>query len=381
MKILHVVQSLDPLWGGIARVLPELAAGLAAQGERCTLATLAGGRFGTPPAVPGVEVLRFAAADKSKLGRSAEFSRRIHALVAEHDVVHLHGLWTGQNWAAGKAARKARKPYIMTPHSMMMPWAWKRSAMKKRLAGMVFEYSNLRHAALLHALSEGEAAEMRKLGYNSKIEVVPNGVHAAAFEHAPSADAFIQRHPETRGRRWIVFLGRISEQKGIVEAMQGCFDAAAASKDWHLIVAGNDEFGLLKLLQTAARRKGLAERVTFAGPLDRQSALAVLGKATLLLQPSKSEGLSMSILEAMASGVPVLISPACNMPEVEARVAGRIVEPHRGAISAALKALMAMPPADLSAMGGRGRTLIRERFDWAKVLPAYRKMYQMVASR
>lgn len=375
MKILHVVQSLDPAWGGIARVLPELAAGLAAAGESCRIATLAGGRYGTPPAVPGVEVLRFDAPDASKLGKSAAFNRDIGRLVSETDLVHLHGLWTGQNWAAGKAARKARKPYIITPHSMMMPWAWQRSRLKKKLAGLLFEHANLRGAALLHALSQGEADAMRALGFNSRIELVPNGLHTAQFASLPAPDAFIQRFPETRDRRWILFLGRISEQKGIIEGMRGCFDAAAGGKDFQLIVAGNDEFGLQKLLETAVRRKGLEGRVTFTGVLDRPTVLSVLSRTTLLLQPSKSEGLSLSILEAMAAGVPVLISPACNMPEVEAHGAGRIVEPDRGAISTALKQLFSLSPPELASMGTRGRDLARNRFDWAKVLPEYRKMY------
>ena len=378
MRILHVVQSLDSAWGGIARVLPELAAGLATAGDTCRIATLAGGRYGTPPSVPGVEVLRFEGSGTSKLGKSAAFNRDIGRLVGEADVVHLHGLWTAQNWSAGKAARRARKPYIMTPHSMMMPWAWQRSRMKKKLAGMMFEHANLRGAALLHALSEGEAQGMRALGFNSRIELVPNGLHTAQFAALPAPDTFIQRFPETRDRRWILFLGRISEQKGIVEAMRGCFDAAAAGKEFQLIVAGNDEFGMQKFLETAIRRKGLEGRVTFTGVLDRPTVLSVLSRTTLLLQPSTSEGLSMSILEAMAAGVPVLISPACNMPEVESQGAGRIVEPDRSAIASALKQLFGLSPAELASMGTRGRDLARNRYDWSKVLPKYRKMYESV---
>lgn len=376
MKILHVVQSLDPAWGGIARVLPELAAGLAAGGDMCRIATLAGGRYGTPPNVSGVEVLKFAAPDASKLGKSSDFNRDIGRLVGEADLAHLHGLWTGQNWAAGKAARKARRPYIITPHSMMMPWAWQRSRLKKKLAGALFEHANLRGAALLHALSHGEADAIRALGFNSRIELVPNGLHTAQFASLPAPDDFIRRFPETRDRRWILFLGRISEQKGIIEAMRGCFDAAAGGKEFQLIVAGNDEFGLQKLLETAVRRKGLEGRVTFTGVLDRPTVLSVLSRTTLLLQPSKSEGLSLSILEAMAAGVPVLISPACNMPEVASHGAGRIVEPERGAISTALKQLFSLTPAELTSMGTRGRDLVRNRFDWSKVLPEYRKMYK-----
>ncbi|MBI5764505.1 MAG: glycosyltransferase [Planctomycetes bacterium] len=381
MKILHIVQSLDPAWGGIARVLPELATVLAQAGDECRIATLAGGKFGSPPSIDGVEVLCFGANQGSWFARSAEFDRRINELVSWADVVHLHGLWTGQNWSAGKAARRSGKPCIMTPHSMMMPWAWNRSWWKKRPTGWLFEHGNLRKAALLHALAPGEAEAMRALGFNSTIETIPNGIHVSAYETLPPAERLIARFPELKDRRWILFLGRIHPQKGIVQAMQAGFDVFSAAKQWHLIVAGPDEVGMRSVLEAAVRRKGAADRVTFTGMLDREDTLAALGGAEVLLQPSMSEGLSMSILEALASGVAVVISPACNMPMVQERGAGVIVEPQRRAIAGVLAKLVAQSTGELRAMGSRGRALAREQFDWSVLTPRYRAMYSRAVGR
>ncbi|HKQ49043.1 MAG TPA: glycosyltransferase [Phycisphaerae bacterium] len=375
MKILHVVQSLDPAWGGIARVLPALAMELARAGDECRVATLAGGRFGDPPRYEGIEVWRFAPTGGSRLGRSADFNRRIDEMVQWADVVHLHGLWTGQNWAAGKAARKAGRPYVMTPHSMMMPWAWRRSWWKKRPIGWLFEHENLRRAACLHALAEGEAKAMRMLGFNQQIEEIPNGLHPEEYEKLPAPDRLTSRFPELAGRKWLVILGRIHPQKGIVQGMQACFDVFAAASDWHLIVAGPDEIGIQSMLQAAVARKGLNQRVTFTGALNREEVLACLGNAKLLLQPSMSEGLSMSILESLAAGVPVLISDACNMPEVEAFGAGRIVASTRREIATALRSLVTKSTDEIAAMGQKGRQLVRERFDWKVLIPRYREMY------
>lgn len=380
MNILHVVQSLDPAWGGIARVLPMLAAELAKAGQTCRIATLAGGRYGTPPDVPGVEVLRFAAPDGSRLGKSPEFAARISELTQWADVVHLHGLWTGQNWAAGKAARKLGKPYIMTPHSMMMPWAWRRHRWKKLPAGWLFEHANLRGAAMLHALADGEAEAMRTLGFNDRIEVIPNGLHVGEYEHLPSAEALEARFPAWKDRRLLVFIGRIHPQKGIVQALQGAFDTFAAAKDWHFVVAGPDEVGMQRMLAAAVARKKMDDRVTFAGLLTHEEIRALLGRAGVLLQPSMSEGLSMSIVEALAAGVPVVISEACNMPEVEKHGAGRIVEAHRSAISQALKPIVASDQVRTE-MSGRARALARERFDWAKLVPRYEGLYRSVCAR
>lgn len=381
LRILHIIQSLDPAWGGIARVVPELASGLVAAGHACRIATLAGGRFGTPPDVGGVEVVAFSDSGDSRLGRSSQFSREISRLVADCEVVHLHGLWTGQNQAAGRAARKAGRPYIMTPHSMMMPWAWKRSRWKKLLAGWLFEHRNLSGAAMLHALADGEAEAIRALGFNSHVTTVPNGLHTAEYAALPSPDAMHSRFPSAAPCKWVLMLGRVAIQKGIVPGMQACFDILAAGKDWHLVIAGPDEFGLQRMLESAIRRKGLASRVTFTGHLSRDEVRAALGRASILLQPSLSEGLSMSILEALAAGLPVVISDACNMPEVKQADAGRIVAPQRRAIAAALKELVTLDDAARRAMGQRGRALAAERYDWRRLIPQYVSMYESVVRR
>ncbi len=378
VKVLHVVQSLDPAWGGIARVISELTAGLTKLGTTCRIATLAGGRYGTPIRVDGVEVRTFAASEGS-LGRSAEFNRAIGALVAETDVVHLHGLWQSQNWSAGKAARRAGKPYIMTPHSMMMPWAWGRSWWKKRPIGWLFEHGNLRHAARLHALAPGEADAMRALRFNDRIETIPNGVWPAEFENAPPPNEILAAHPHLAQKRWLLFLGRISPQKGIVPLMQACLDSASVKSDWHLVIAGPDYRGMRGMIEAAVRRKEMTDRVTFVGPLERNQVLQALARCEVLAQPSLSEGLSMSILEAMAAARPVVISPACNMPEVQKADAGRIVEPRRRNIAAGLRELTNLPDGSLGAMGDRARRLVVAQFNWETLLPRFVEMYAAVS--
>lgn len=360
-------------------MLPALAGELSRSGASCRIATLVGERFGTPPDVAGVEVLRFTPNASSKLGRSREFSQAVEALVRDANVVHLHGLWTGQNWAAGAAARKLGRPYIMTPHSMMMPWAWQRSWWKKRPIGWLFEHENLRQAACLHALAEGEAKAIRALGFNKHIEIVPNGIHAAEFSDLPAADELIARWPVLREPKWLLFLGRIHPQKGVVQAMQAGFDILASADDWHLVIAGPDEVGMRSMLEAAITRKGLAHRVTFTGMLDRREVLACLGRASLLIQPSMSEGLSMSIIEALAAGLPVLISTACNLPEVVEAQAGRVVEPDRRLVAKALREMIALKDETLQEMGRNGRRLATERYDWSRLIGPYLQMYTRVA--
>lgn len=380
IKVLHVVQSLDPTWGGIARVVPELAAGLVSVGVESRIATLAGGRYGTPPANTSVPVLTFSASDGA-LGRSPDFNRAIHNLAAEADVVHLHGLWQDQNRSAGSAARKLGRAYIMTPHSMMMPWAWRQSAWKKRPIGWLFEHRNLRRAARLHALAGGEAEHIRKLGFNRNIETIPNGIWPRDFANLPSAAPLFARFPQLQGKHLLLFLSRISIQKGIVPLLQACFDAAPAGSDWRLVIAGPDSKGIRGMIEAAVRRKGMKDHVVFTGMLSRPDVSALLAAAEIFAQPSLSEGLSISILEAMAAALPVVISPACNLPEVATADAGRVVEPQRRPIAAALRELMALSRDERRAMGDRARQLVNEQFNWERLLPRYAAMYEAIAAR
>jgi glycosyltransferase involved in cell wall biosynthesis len=122
----------------------------------------------------------------------------------------------------------------------------------------------------------------------------------------------------------------------------------------------------------------MADRVTFTGTLNRQEVLACLGRSSILLQPSLSEGLSMTIIEALAARLPVLISNACNMPEVAEHRAGYVVEPQRRSIAGALRELISLPDEERRAMGDRGRELVEVRFDWTRLIPKYRQMYQKV---
>ena len=374
-RILHITQSLDPTWGGIAAVLPELAKRLVAAGLSCRIAVLRGDRFGTPADVPGVEVIAFDARKKSPLGRSNAFNEKIPGLLANADILHLHGLWAGQNWSAGNAARAQARPIVISPHSHMMPWAWKRSAWKKRPVGWLFEHRNLRTAAVLHALAEGEAAHMRRLGFNERIEVIPNGIDPALYLQLPTAEPLEAKFPATAGKKWLLFLGRLAAQKGIYQVVDAMMRVLPDHPEWHAVIAGPDPFAMRTQFDAMIGERNLHNCFTFTNMLDRDGVRACLGRASILVQPSFSEGLSMSILEALASRLPVLISPGCNMPEVATADAGRIVEPKPFEIAGALNEMMTMSDRDHAAMGDRARALVLQHFAWPVVIPKYEAMY------
>jgi glycosyltransferase involved in cell wall biosynthesis len=347
MQILHVAPSPDQSCGGIGRDVSALMVELVKGGDQCQICD-------EPSQIGG-------------LARSCE-------------LLHLHGLWSPLTRAAAKTARSLKKPYVISTHGMMHPGEWAAGRWRKLPAGVMYQHGDLRRAACLHAFSEAEAGHIGTLGFNASIRTIPLGVNVAEFQEPPSPQPLMEKFPELEGTRWVLILGRIDQQKGIVPAMQACFDVLGKADGWHLIVAGPDESRIQPMLQAAIGRKGLGKRVTFTGLLSPGEARAALGRASLLLQSSITEGPCMSIIEALAAGKPVIISDACDMPEVAKIGAGRSVPPIRIAIASMLREVVAMSEAALQEMGRKARDLALERHDWSKVIPQYREMYAAAAA-
>jgi poly(glycerol-phosphate) alpha-glucosyltransferase len=135
-----------------------------------------------------------------------------------------------------------------------------------------------------------------------------------------------------------------------------------------LVIAGPDE-GLLETLKPA-----LDERIIVTGYLGGKDRLAAFAAADLLALPAVGEGLPMAVLEAMAAGLPVIVSPGCNLPEVPANHAGLEVEPAVEPLAAALRTLLT-DPEQRAAMGQAARRLAQTRFTWDVVAEQLEELY------
>jgi poly(glycerol-phosphate) alpha-glucosyltransferase len=288
---------------------------------------------------------------------------------AEPDLVHLHGLWTWPSRAALLWSEARRRPRLVSPHGMLEPWALRRSAWKKRLVRLLFEDRNLVGAACLHAANAAELASIRAFGLKNPVAVVPNAVALppAGAGTAPPAPAWRRELPE--GARVLLFLGRLHPKKGVVELIEAWGRLGAAQcQPWHLVLAGWDEAGLLPALLARALALGVADRVHAVGPQLGAAKAATLAHAHGFVLPSHSEGMPVAVLEAWAHGLPVVMTPACNLPEGFAAGAALMSEPAPAALAAALAAFLALPEDERRAMGAAGRRLVTERFGWERVV-------------
>jgi glycosyltransferase involved in cell wall biosynthesis len=129
-----------------------------------------------------------------------------------------------------------------------------------------------------------------------------------------SADVFFQAWPETRGRRIVLFLGRLHPKKGgdlLIDAFAKVLESQPLL---HLVMAGPDDgAGTRAALQSQAVRLGIAERITFTGMLSGDLKWSALQAAEVFVLPSHQENFGIAVVEALAMGVPVLISNKVNI--------------------------------------------------------------------
>jgi glycosyltransferase involved in cell wall biosynthesis len=285
--------------------------------------------------------------------------------VREYDVVHIHSVFSFPVLVASKVSLYHKRPYLVTPHGMLEPWALAYKAQKKAVYVRLIERRNLQRAAALHAGTLAEARQFRRIGLSTRTLVIPNGVSRDDLANLPDRDVFVSQYPELRRQTLILALGRIDPQKGLdllIPAFARVVEETRRS-DITLVLAGPDLIGYRPIVEGLIREYGLQRRVVFTGMLSGDVRRAALAAADVFVLPSHSEGFSMALLEAMAAGRPVIVSDACNFPEVAESGAGLVTERSERAVASGLMSVL--KNAGLrQEMGIRGRALVRRYYTW-----------------
>ncbi len=295
------------------------------------------------------------------------------------DLLHSHGSWMYPSVASLKWARHCNKPYLISLHGLLDPWAVRNSWFKKRIAGLLFENSHLRGAVCLHALCESEVQAIRAYGLKNPICVIPNGVEppdVSRVNPLPWHDVL------PKGAKVLLYFGRLHPKKGIRNLLEA-WDLIQKQKTkaadlWHLVIAGWGQGNHGSELMLLSRQLGLQDKVHFVGPkfgIDKQATYA---HADALILPSLSEGLPMVVLEAWSYGLPVLMTPFCNLPE--GFKSGSAIQIQTGplAIREGIETLFVMTDVERANMGMQGRKLVKENFEWGRISTTMRNVYEWI---
>lgn len=369
LRILHVVESLDPAMGGPPVVALKLATAQARQGDDVHMMS-----YRVPGAEEDIETF-FAETPDSRLvgqkllGPASRLERLMGQGVAraapdimrDMDVVHLHGVWAPMLMRVAREARRLGVGYVATPHGMLHPWIMSQGWLKKR-AGLWLNRSMLDHAMFVHALNAQERQVVERMRFASPIEVFANGMFAEEIADLPPRGSFRARHPELGQAPYILFLSRLHVKKGTDYLAEAFSLLGRLRPNVHLVVVGPDG-GAGPAMRRRVRECGLTRRVHFLGALYGQAKKEVIVDAHVFCLPSREEGLSIAILEALSAGVPCVLTRTCNFPEVEEAGAGYVVDSDPASIALALQKVVD-DPAGWPLMSEAGRRLVLDRFTW-----------------
>lgn len=366
MKILHVISSIDPRGGGPIEGVRQLAAAHARAGHATEVACidapdapLADFPFPVHRLGPPVTHYRY----------SPHLLPWLRAHAPEYDAVVVNGLWQYGSYAAWRACRRTGTPYFVFTHGMLDPW-FKRTYPAKHLKKWLFwpwgDYRVLRDArAVLFTCEEERLLARQSFWLYRCNEVVVNfGTAAPPTDAAAQRAAFEQRFPETRGRDTILFLSRIHEKKGCDLVLEAFAAAAPAQDALHLVMAGPEHAGYGAALRDLADRLGIAPRVTWTGMLTGDEKWGAYRAARAFMLPSHQENFGIVVAEALACGVPVLISDKVNIwREVAADRAGLVAKDDLAGAASLLRDWLALDEAARSDMAARAVACFNRRFE------------------
>ena len=373
MRILQVVDSLDPIYGGPPTVVLRLAAALTSEGAQVTLYSQErSGReadiAATLRGIPGIESVR--RVSEICDGRGARLTGRpardfLRRSRGEFDLVHLHGLWRPGLGAILRESCEHSCPYVITPHGMLARWSLAQKPLRKKVALAVSWRTLIRRALFVHALTQAEARDFGALGIDCPVEVVPNGFFLEELGELPAPGSFHADHPELCGQRFILFLGRLHYVKRVDWLVRAFAKLAKTVSDVRLVLAGPD-CGTRSEIEREVKTLGLGGRIHFVGPLYGPQKYAAMVDAFCFCQSSVYETFSMSILEAMALGLPPVITRGCNFDEVGASGSGIVVDGDEDALADALLTFCTDSGArGLAAL--KSRELVVAKLTWPRV--------------
>lgn len=363
--------------GGIATYLPPLLRASREQGIEAEWVSQSWPGDGpVEPPSERVPLHLAATRDPTGFGYSRGLKGLVDTAAKRSDVLHGHGLWMYIDYLTSRAARELGRSHVFSPQGCLEPWALARSRWKKAPVRRLFADGLLHRAACVHATNDREAENVRALGLENPIAVIPNGIDPSPFAKLPDRGALAERFPEVADKKVVLFLSRIHPKKGPLH-LAGAWRALAREfPDWHLVIAGNDEVGHRADVERALAESGVADRTTFTGPMIGADELVAMAAADVFVLPSFSEGFSMVILEAMASGLPVLLTPGCNFPEAVSAGATLETTPDAPGVETGLRRLMEMTDEERRAMGERGRALVTTGYTWERVVADLKQVYE-----
>jgi len=355
MNVIHIVGSLDKGAGGPSRSVPQTCEQLAKIGVNITLITRPSSHPVTIATSQNLEVKFLTFQKLMAFGRSISNK--------EFDLIHLQHVWDPYLHIMAWWARRKNIPYIITPRGMLEPWILQQRPWKKKLGLFLYQRFDLKKAVRIHATCELEKNNIRTLGFNNPIQIIPNGIDLSEVKK-------VKTH---YGTKKMVFLSRIHPKKGIELLIDAW--STINTTGWVLEIAGNGEDSYINQLKKSAQD---IKNIKFVGAQFGDQKWGFLRSADIMVLPTYSENFGIVVAEALAVGVPVITTKGTPWENLKIKNCGWWIQLNLAELERTLNIAINTTTDILIQKGENGITLIKNKYDIKSVAKEIKELYTTI---
>ena len=385
MKILHVISSLPKTGGGTSEIIPKICEEQVRSGLGVSIAYRDVGSLSQTAIVArdaGVKLIPFAGwvSPLNKISFSWGMFNGLGKLVADADIVHIHGGWLFAVWWAAHCAKRLHKPYVMMPHGSLEPERLKISKWRKRIVGWLFDRRVYKHAAAVWVTAGSEATGVRAYGVNCPVEIVPLGLDVDQYVNSKRDEELVRRLGVDPKKKIVLYFSRITKVKGLDMLADAWANLSERFGDWQLVVAGPDDFhGYRETVEKKFSEICKPGGFKFTGPVYGEDKYKLLKSASAFVLPTRNENFSIVVAEALASAVPVVCTKGAPWSFIEGcdeiGRSGYWVDISVEGIEGGLVKVLTASDAERAGWGRNGLKLIERKFSWSVIAQKMRSAY------
>lgn len=309
---------------------------------------------------------------------SFDAKRLITKLLPKTDLVHVNGIYTHPATLGARCARHAGKLHLVAIRNGLDPWMMKIRRTKKMLGFKLYVRADLEGATCIHATAQQEIDACLAMGIEGPFTIIPNGIDPSEFATLPNSKRADDFWPILKERKVVLFLSRLSKQKGLDMLIPVWDRIMKRYPDAVLVIAGPDYLEYGDYVRDLAQKSPFHDTIFFTGNVAGERKLALYSRADVFVLPSYSENFGNVIAEALACGVPVVATQATPWSELEKYDCGRWTPVEQNAIGYAIDELLSMSDEERSEMGRRGKDFISANYTWdiaaQKMITVYHSM-------
>jgi glycosyltransferase involved in cell wall biosynthesis len=354
MRLINVIPAVSNEASGPSYSVVRLCESLIDSGRDVVLASLDWSPIDSPKSY----FLRFSIdLAPKRLGISTGLRNWLEteARMGSISLIHNHSLWMMPNVYTGRTARHYKIPYVVSPRGTLSSRALKNGSFAKKLFWPFYQYPSLKSVSCFHATAMSEYDDIRNFGFRQPVAVIPNGIDLPVL------------YPTKKNKiRTLLFLGRIHPIKGVDILLKAWKIVQQKHTDWRLLIVGPDNQGFLKKMISMSKNLGL-KRVEFMDPVYGSEKFSVYSNSDLFVLPTHSENFGISVAEALASGVPAIVTKGAPWSGLVSQDAGWWIDIGLDPLVECLNRALDMDYHQLGVKGKNGREWMKRDFTWNRI--------------